>query len=142
MPDYDSGWAFANAMTLTALLGVVAFLAWRRRGVVSGLRWTGIALVPTSLYLLGLLKTFWIIADELARFFSGLVWSPRSWLGLALAVVAAALIVLPARINRGWGNPSGRQPQGGPSGKASSRPQPADDELAEIEAILKRRGIN
>jgi heme exporter protein D len=146
MSDYDSTWMLANVVTLTALLGLVAVLAWRRRGVVSGLRWVGVALLPLSLHLIGLTEALWTIVAELGDFFAGLVWRPSVWLGLILTAVALVLIVIPARLRRaatGADSDDSRRADRSSSGTRGSRSSKPveDDDLAEIEAILKRRGI-
>src|SRR5581483_4857604 len=50
-----------NALILTALLGLLAWWRWRRKGPVSGLRWTGVAILPLALYAIGLFKLAWTV---------------------------------------------------------------------------------
>ncbi|MGH3471431.1 MAG: hypothetical protein ACRDPG_05215, partial [Nocardioidaceae bacterium] len=88
MGSYDSALWLANALILTALLGIIAVWRWRARGLATGLRWVGIALIPLALYFTRLLRLAWNIASEITSFVSGFVFHPTVWLGLILAVIA------------------------------------------------------
>jgi hypothetical protein len=69
------------------------------------------------------------------------------WLGLILTAAALVLIVVPARLRRAATGTEPEKParagrRGSAGSKAATSSTPAeDDDLAEIEAILKRRGI-
>jgi len=128
---------------------------WRSRGAVFGLRWLAVSLVPAGLALTGLLTLLGRVASATTSFFTRSVFSPTVWLGYGL-IGAALLIWVVARAVRSRGG--GRSPQVGARaaatpadatvGPSSTRavgaagPPPAgDDEFADIEAILRRRGI-
>ena len=121
----------------------------------------GLTLAPAGLYLSGLLRLVWEAAGAVLDWAGATAFSSVIWLGLALLGVAAVLWVVggvvarrsPARSKRpdaavraqGAGTP-GRQAAvsaGGPakSTKPGAAQPPVDDDMAEIEALLKSRGI-
>lgn len=150
-----SPWVLLGLALSAAMLACTPFL-WRNRGAVFGLRWFAISLLPAGLALTGLLTLFGRVGRAIGSFFGGAVFSPRVWVGYAL-IGAAVVVWLVARAvrSRGRGDEGARHVEGGsrpaPSvGKAaapaigrskSSAAQAEDDEFADIEAILRRRGI-
>jgi hypothetical protein len=146
---------------LTAAGLVLAFLAFRRRGVGAGLRITAYALLPTAAYLTGALQTLWQIGTAITTFVTGLILSPAVWAGVALTGLSVVLFLTSGVIRRrGRGRrapakeaPSvpaadrqGAAPAAGPA--PATRPLPAkparpaaDDDFSDIEDILKKRGI-
>ncbi|MBP2703662.1 cellulose synthase [Microbispora sp. RL4-1S] len=79
---------------LTAVGAGLAYLAFRRRGAVAGLRATAWALLPLAAYLTGALRTLWNIGSAIVGFVAGLVLSPSVWAGVALAGLSAVLFVV------------------------------------------------
>ena len=146
-----------------ALIGViVAGVAWRkgRRGRV--LQGIGLALAPVALYLTGLLRLLWDAIVAVVGWASSIIFSPIMWLGLSLLGLCLVLWVVggllsrrvvargaPAAVSGGGkaavagGRPNGTatpaKAQKPAKGKAAAAE--VDPELAEIEAILKNRGI-
>lgn len=137
-----------NALVMTAILGLIAYWRWRHAGTVSGLRWTGVAILPLSLYAIGAFRLVWSVGLSVSHFVSGFVFSPTVWFGLLLAVVAILLIVVPGRVDRRL---AGGEQAGSASAGSSSRQSkkalkgskaPAQDpDVAEIEDILRKHGI-
>ncbi|MEO5876252.1 MAG: hypothetical protein ABIS86_24460 [Streptosporangiaceae bacterium] len=123
------------AITLLGLAG-----SWRvaqRRGYASGARGAAWSLVPMGLYLTGL-----------TEFFTDLVFSPVKWAGVILLGLAGVLYVtsgVKLRAAAGVEKPP-RAARPGRAPKAVDRPgqSPAglDPDLADIDEILRRRGIN
>lgn len=144
---------------LTLLGVVVTGIAWRRgsRGrVVQGL---GLALAPVALYLSGLLRLIWNGALAVGRWAAGVILSPAVWLGLGLLGLCLVLWVVgglvarrsPSRRRRAasdtssapavtTGSATTRGSQGTPPARKAAAPA-EDDDMAEIEALLKSRGI-
>lgn len=131
---------FSISLAATVLGLAGSWAAARRRGAASGLRGVAWSLVPMGLYLTGLTK-----------FLAGLVFSPVKWAGVILLGLGAVLYMASGvMLRRGTpevtGKP-GRTPAGD-GGKAAPKravepPQAtADPDLAEIERILKDRGIS
>jgi len=128
---------------LSAALLAVAWFAWRRRGAADGLRWLAVALVPAGLAMSGLGAMFGRIGLAIGRFFTMFVFSPFVWTGLALLGGAVGLeLASRAMRARGVGGRSENAAgQVEPRRPAASSPGTADDDLADIEELLRRRGI-
>ena len=143
-------------LTLLGLL--VAILAGRRGNRGRLLQGVALALAPLALYLSGLLRLAWDGVVALVRWGSRVVLSPPVWAGLSLLALCVVLWVVggfvarrsPRRGRRG-AHPAAAPDAGrgapaavaqrsgrGPAGKPA--PQ-QDDDMAEIEALLKSRGI-
>ena len=146
-----------------ALIGViVAGVAWRKgsRGrVVQGI---GLALAPIALYFTGLLRLVWDAVVALVGWATSIIFSPTMWFGISLLGLCVVLWVVGGLLTRraapapkaaaaaGTAKPSigtGRTAaaktapkKATPKGKAPQ--QEVDPEMAEIEAILKNRGIS
>lgn len=141
--DYNTVVWLPNALVLTALLGAIAAWRWRSKGALVGLRWVGVALLPLALYGLGLFRLVWSISLAASRFASGFAFRPSVWFGLILGVIAVALIVVAPRLDRRLNEASGtaaepvsaRRPARGKKGLGE------DDEMAEIQDILKKHGL-
>lgn len=155
-----------------ALIGViVAGVSWRKgsRGrVVQGI---GIALAPIALYFTGLLRLLWDAVVAVVNWATSIIFSPSMWFGISLLGLCVVLWVVGGMLTRraaakgapavaGSGSGSGGKSAVG-SGRTGTAVAPAkptaakkapakgkqpaadiDPEMAEIEAILKQRGIN
>jgi hypothetical protein len=156
---------------LTGLGLVASWFAMRRRGLGSGLRGAAWSLLPLAAYLTGSIEMFWKIGTAIGNFAAHLVLSPKVWSGVGVAALAAVLFVVSGPLKRrrrrlGKGaaaddpaaatEPGAHRPavpaqaNGSPNGtkalatsksKAAKSPEP-DDDMREIEEILRRRGIN
>lgn len=153
----------SDAVLLTISLGITvlgylgAWAAYRSRGLASGMRGAAWSTVPMAAYLTGL-----------TEFFADLVFSPVKWAGVALAALAVVLYMTSGVMLRRGAEDDGpaqvrdRAGKGGKGGKGGrkdrkkrgadsqgaiepSRGTPpaagADPDMADIEAILRRRGI-
>ena len=138
----DVSWG-ALALSLTVLGGIWTWLAFRRRGLASGLRAAGFTLMPLAAYLTHTLEMFSKIAAAVGDWAATLVFNPFVWLGIVLAGVSVVLFVVSGMLrSRELGKadspkqelPTQRKRKSG-SGAA------VDDEMAEIEALLRKRGI-
>jgi hypothetical protein len=152
---------------LTGLGLVLSFLVMRRRGLGAGLRWAAWSLLPLAAYLTGAIEMFWKMGIAIADFAKGFVFSAQVWAGIALAGLAVVLFVasgslrrrqvkqgqgkqavgrttasagreLAARTAPGAATGPAKAPVKAPKGKSA----PADDDdLGDIEDILRRHGI-
>ena len=149
-----------------ALIGVlVAGFAWRKgeRGrVVQGVALT---VAPVGLYFTGLLRLLWDAAVSLVGWATSIIFSPMMWFGISLLGLCVVLWVVGGMLTRrsaakgGSVSAASTKPavtggrtaptsstavtptkKSAPKGKAAAAD--IDPELAEIEAILKNRGIN
>ena len=142
----DAAWA-ALTLSLTVAGGIWTWFAFRNRGLASGTRALGFTLLPLAAYLTKTLQMFTGIAGEIGEWATNVAWSPVVWMGIVLAGVSVVLIGVSGRL-RGRevgpadkGKKSKSLPAAGPGGKG--RPALAqDDDMAEIEALLRERGIN
>ena len=130
----------ALTLTLTALGAVWTWLAFRRRGLAAGLRGAAFTLLPPAAFLTGTLEMFSEIGGSVADWATHLVLSPVVWLGIVLAGVSMVLFVVSGAL-RSRQLSAGEAPR--PELKPSDRKAApvVDDDLAEIEAILRKRGI-
>ena len=146
----------AAGLTLLGLL--IAILAGRRGRKGRMVQGIGLALFPLALYLTGLLGLVWDAVVAVGRWASSTVLSPTIWAGFALLAVCVVLWVVGGivarrtpkrtRADRKAAAPAAgagvtKAVNGRSSGSASQQKQaPAqDDDMAEIEALLKSRGI-
>lgn len=153
----EATWAaLAAALTVAGLIWT--WLAFRRRGAANGLRALGFAVLPAAAWLTGTLEMVTEIAGSVTDWATGLVLDPRTWTGIGLAGLSVVLWVVSgilrdrqlARAQRGGPDspPLRRRGRTADPDKAlppTSRPASGpvvDDDLADIEAMLKRRGIS
>ena len=148
----DVAWA-ALTLALTLLGGTWTWIAFRRRGVASGLRAAAFTLLPPAAWLTHTLRMFTRIGEAVADWAAHLVLDPLVWAGIVLAGISAALFavsgVLRAREvergaagRRGVGGSERTQLPASPSGGPRKGAPAIDDDMAEIEALLRKRGIS
>jgi hypothetical protein len=142
--------ALTAVLTLAGLVGSVLF--WRFRGPVAGLRMLAVALLPAAAYLTGTLRLIWEIGDAIGSWAMRLAFSPTVWLGVILAALAVLLFVVAGMLGRrgvGARPRKGGKELPGTSSRTPAKPTRTtaaapsqDDDMADIEAILKRHGIS
>ncbi|MGH8930078.1 MAG: cellulose synthase [Egibacteraceae bacterium] len=133
MPDYNQiAWLPLSA-GLTGLGLLASWLVWRRRGAAAGLRTVAWSLIPLAAYLIGLVALLWQVGVAVVSFGVRFVLSPVVWAGVALTGIAAVLFVTAAVLRR--------RGVGGKRAVSAAPAQAADDDMAEIEALLRQRGI-
>lgn len=144
----DVTWAVLT-LSLTAVGGIYTWFAYQRRGLAAGLKGAGITLLPLAAYLTKTLQMFTRMVDAAADWATGLVFSPAVWLGVILAGLGVLLFgagrMLDSRRKGDEVKPRrGKQkdPEELPPGRPARGEPAIDDDLADIEAILKKRGIS
>ncbi|WP_143016223.1 cellulose synthase [Nocardioides szechwanensis] len=144
----DVTWA-ALALTLTLLGGIWTWIAYQRRGLPAALKGAGLTLLPLAAYLTKTLQMLTEIGDAVVDWATSLVFSPVVWLGVVLAGVGVVLFGVGRALEQRRGpEPTSRTESPTPSEKSlpaarQKRAAPAiDDDLAEIEALLRKRGIS
>lgn len=150
---------------LTAVGIVISYFVWRKKGAAYGLRGVAWSLLPL---IAGLL----LLMDVVLQFVLGVLgilltmaFKLQSWVGLALAVVMVVLYVVSGFMkSKGIGVKPGARPQdkaqarvegegasaaGAAPGAAGQVKAPkqdrapaADDDFGDIEALLRKRGID
>jgi len=132
---------FMISLGITVLGLVISYGVGKRRGAASGLRGVSLSLIPLAAALTGV-----------TEFIADLVLSPARWVGVALAGLAVLLYLVsgvmlsrrgPGGALEGGGRTArGEQGAGRPRRAVERSAGPAaDPEMAEIEEILRRRGI-
>ena len=136
----------AFAVVLTLVGGGYTYWAFQHRGAVAGTRGAALTLLPAAAFLTGTLRMFTRIVDAVVDWATSIVLSPSVWLGTGLAGLSFVLLVV-ARYVGGRDATSAAEPirarrdrELPPTSQPRSQPE-IDDELADIEALLKRRGI-
>ncbi|MFN8195141.1 MAG: hypothetical protein U0R80_12755 [Nocardioidaceae bacterium] len=139
---------WALAISLSTFAGVWTFISWRRRAWRSLVRGVALMVLPFGLLFTGSLTLAMRILDAITLWATRLVFSPSVWVGGALVVLSVVLLLVARRVPQAPGRRSSRRslrrtPADGalPASPAPARGAPVDDEMAEIEAILRRRGI-
>jgi hypothetical protein len=135
---------FTISLAVTALGLVGSWAVTRRRGAASGLRGAAWSLVPLGAYLTGLTK-----------FLSDLVFSPVKWAGVVVLGLGGVLYLTSGVMLRKGGGATSvdsgadrpesaprRAPAADTPKAVEKRSAAADPDLAEIEKILKNRGIS
>ena len=163
----DNATWLAVTIALTAVSAVLTWLTFRRRGLSAGMLGAGITLLFPAAYLTNTLRMFTRIASAIADWGTSLVLSPVVWAGIACGGLGLLLIAASRSLaSRGIGQSAGRRtneagavsssgrgtlPSAGDpasssatkSSKTSGKGEPVlDDDLADIEAILRKRGIS
>ena len=153
----EAAWG-ALALTLTLLGGLYTWFAFQRRGLAAGMRGAGLTLLPVAAWLTDVLKLLTRIGDAVGDWAVRLAVSPSLWVGVVLGGVSVVLFVVSGFLaNRNLGTtprraeapkqPKQKAPQRGELPAAPTEPAAppldsgVDAEMAEIEAILRKRGI-
>lgn len=140
----DASWA-ALTLSLTVLGGIWTWFSFRRRGLVSGTRALGFTLLPLAAYLTKTLQMFTDIAEAVGSWAAHLVFSPVVWLGVLLGGAGVVLIVVSGmmrsrQLGKAQDGSAPELPAG--RGRGTAPATDTDPEMAEIEAILRKRGIS
>ena len=147
-------WAALTA-ALTVAGAIWTWIAFRRRGSANGLRALGFTLLPAAAWLTGTLEMVTEIAGSITDWATTLVFDVRTWVGVGLAGLAVVLwfvsgIIRDRQLARGQAagtaGPTGRRGRDELPEASSTRTGPTsraavDDEMADIEALLRKRGI-
>ncbi|MGH3096469.1 MAG: cellulose synthase [Streptosporangiales bacterium] len=153
--DYAEAFWLPAAIALSALGVLISIWRWRRRGVGSGLRGLAWSILPIAAYLIGILHLLVPFAVRVVDWALGLVFSLGSWIGFALIALSVVLWIVSGVIigRRQAAVQEAKESGAVESGEKSDRKavtgnrqteantQESDDDFGDIEAILKKRGI-
>jgi hypothetical protein len=151
---------------LTGLGMILSYIALRRRGLGAGLRGAAWSLLPLAAYLTGAIEMFWKMGAAIGDFAKGFVFSAEVWSGIAVAGIAVVLFVVSGPMRRrrvkqgqdtqavGTKPAPGREiaPRTAPAATPTTAQTPVkarkgrsaaddDDDLGDVEDILRRHGI-
>ena len=151
-------WAALTA-ALTVAGAIWTWIAFQRRGAANGLRALGFTLLPAAAWLTGTLEMVVEIAGSITDWATGLVFDIFTWAGVGLAGLALALwfvsgLIRDRQLARGQATgtsagsarkaattESSREALPPTAPRRTAGRSPIDDEMADIEALLKKRGI-
>ncbi len=131
---------FWRGSALSLLVGIVGGVLLVC-AVVLARRWPRRRFAATAgagLLLLGLSLSG--VIEVLARALAILSFNPLRWIGVAAAVVGVLLLSASIALPR-QGRKMAQVEPGKPAARRETAAEPADGDLAEIEDILRRRGI-
>jgi hypothetical protein len=151
---YDGATWGAFACVLSALAGLLTYLAWQRRGATALVRGAAWTILPIAAWLTGTLRLVTEVLGDVGDWAAGLVFSPTVWLGICLAGVSAVLFGASSLLRRrsapaeavggrkrGRALPPRRAARGAGADRAGSVEGGADG-MDEIDAILRKHGIS
>jgi hypothetical protein len=159
--DFVTG-SFAGPVCLAVtIVGIVlSVLVWRKKGARSGIRGIAWSLLPLAIYLVHALALIGRIVSAIVQFAVSFAFSPGTYLGVILLVVALVAFVSSGGIplvrsrKRRAGRDSADRAKSdrGDSGGNGKATVPAvrkraevtadDDDLSDVHDILKRHGIS
>jgi hypothetical protein len=143
----DAAW-----LALTAVLTVLGAL-WtvrqgRKHGSAAAVRGVAITLLPAALLLTGTLRLGTRIVDAVVDWATSLVFNPLLWFGVGLAGLSVVLFGVSGAMAARRSPEADADPKKVSRKKRDALPPSSgpgapvlDDDLADIEAILKKRGI-
>lgn len=163
----NGGWAGPVCLAVTVVGLVLSAVAWRRKGARSGIRGVAWSLLPAAAWLTHALGLVGRIVAAVVQFGAAFVLSPRAWLGVVLVGLSVVLFLVSggipfvrsgkrreqvrqqkadqkaARKSAVAGGPAGTQATGQLPATRKQAASPADDDdLSEVNDILKRHGIS
>jgi hypothetical protein len=159
----DIGGAVCVALTVIGL--VLSWRTWRKNGATRGMRAVAWSLLPLAAYLTHTVMLLGRVVNAFVLFAGSFVFSPKAWAGVVVAGLAGALFLVSGGLPlMNWrktrerrkaaaaAKADGTQPAmaavgsgSASNGKGVSKaPVPrdsADDDLGDVQEILRRRGI-
>jgi cytochrome c oxidase assembly factor CtaG len=91
---------FPLCVGLTGVGLLLSWFAWRRRGPRSGVRGVAWSLIPLALYLTGSILLVGRIGSAIVQFATSFVFSPKTWSGVILFILAAVIFLTSGGIPR------------------------------------------
>ncbi len=148
----------AVCLAVTIVLLVLSAVAWKKKGARSGIRGIAWSLLPLAAYLTHALGLLGRIVSAIVQFGGAFVFSPKAWLGIILVGISALLFLLSggiplvsghrrrkkakARRQRGDDQTGGQPPASIPAARQQPTRTGDDDDMREIQDILRKRGIS
>jgi hypothetical protein len=84
---------FPICVGLSAAGLVLSWFTWRRKGFRRGIRAAAWSLLPLALYLTGSILLVGRIGSAIVQFASSFVFSPKTWAGVTLFILAAVIFL-------------------------------------------------
>jgi hypothetical protein len=84
---------FPICVGLSAAGLVLSWFTWRRKGLRRGIRAVAWSLLPLALYLTGSIVLVGRIGSAVVQFATSFVFSPKTWAGVTLFILAAVIFL-------------------------------------------------
>ncbi len=155
------GFAGPICLAITVVGVVLSAIAWRKKGMRSGIRGIAWSLLPLAAWLTHSLLLVGRIVSAIVQFAGAFVFSPKAWLGVILVGISALLFLtsggIPlfqrgkrskkAKEAKSRGSDQSARGDQSPAAVSPARHQPParagdDDDMREIQDILRKRGIS
>ncbi len=153
--------ATGTTCLIVTIVGLLLSLwAWRAKGARSGLRGIAWSLLPIAMYLTHAIRLVGRLGAAIAAFGASFVFSPEAWLGVFLVGISVLLFLISggiplfqsgkrkqarkAKADRDGGRGQRTSQAAVTQVDASPVPQagpPPEDDLSDVQDILRRRGI-
>jgi hypothetical protein len=155
--------ATGTTCLIVTIVGLIlSFVAWRKKGLRSGLRGVAWSLLPLAMYLTNAVGLVGRIGSAIVQFAGAFVFSPKAWLGVIFVGVSVLCFLISGGIPLLGGtrrrNKERRKRARGARGEhdaadqappsvaparqqAQVAPSATDDDLSDVQEILRRRGI-
>jgi hypothetical protein len=149
----------AVCVAVTAVGFVMSWRIWRKNGATRGMRAVAWSLIPLAAYLTGAVGLLGRLVNAVVRFAGSFVFSPKSWAGVIVVGIVVLLFLasggLPLMKRRkskerrkaaaAQVQPNGSRPAVSAPATTQKAPVPRgsadDDDMGDIQEILRRRGI-
>ena len=140
----DEAWlALAVALTVAGAGGT--WWAFANRGASTGLKLAALTVLAPAAYLTGTLELAGEIVMSTIDWAGGFVFGLTAWIGVGLAGLAVLLFGISTKVKDGRRSVSSDEGDAAPKQVRPAKPgkqeAPLDPDLADIEALLKKRGI-
>jgi hypothetical protein len=162
----------AVCVAITALALIWSYRIWRKDGASRGIRAIAWSLLPLAAYLTGAVGLIGRLVNAVVIFAGSFVFSPKTYAGVIVVIVSAVLFLVSGglplarerkarkrrkaeRAEKAAAREAGREPSRADTQAASRKavepskpgrkaavPAGDDDDMSDIQNILKRRGIN
>jgi hypothetical protein len=142
-------------VTIVGLL--LSLVAWRKWGARSGMRGIAWSLLPIAMYLTNAIGLVGRLGSAIVRFGASFVFSPKAWLGVIFVGISALLFLISGGIplmrrtrkrKASRGKIDASKDAGGhvtaqppPARRQAPEPPSAEDDMGDVQEILRRRGI-
>jgi hypothetical protein len=154
--------ATGTTCLIVTIVGLIlSAIAWRKKGIRSGMRGAAWSLLPLVMYLTNSIRLVGRLGSAIVAFAGSFVFSPKAWLGVILFFVAVLLFLISGGIPllggtrkrnkarrdraRSQQQLAGSQQLSTPAPparqQADTPPAASDDDLGDVQEILRRRGI-
>lgn len=154
----NGSFAGAVCLAVTIVLLVLSGIAWKKKGARTGVRGIAWSVLPLAAYLTHALGLLGRIVSAIVQFAGAFVFSPKAWLGVILVGISALLFLVSggiplvgwrkrrqkakARKERDRADHGGQPPAAIPPRRSQAPQTGDDDDLREVQDILRKRGIS